>query len=466
MYSLSARLLLSVSALLLVFFGATIFLLDTVFRDTAEQAIEDRLYVQLIVLLAEAEAVGDERTLTIAQSLPEARFETPGSGLYGVIHDAGGTPIWRSPSSVGRDLPSVRIQPSGGTAFERIQMNQEALFSLSLGVEWEFDDSAIIPFVFTAAEDLTPYAAQVARFRRQLFGWFAALIIMLISGQALLVRWVLQPLHQVEEEIVAVEQGQRARLGNDYPRELQGVTSNLNGLLNAERERLARYRDTLGNLAHSLKTPLAVIRTAVDAHTARAPTSGQAAAPGQAEVASAVREQVQRMQDIVAYQLQRAAAWGATSLGQAPVPVLPVVEQLVRSLEKVYAERALEYTVEVQEGACFYGEQGDLMEMLGNLMDNASKWAKGHVHIQAQRLAGERSRRDGLRMQVSDDGTGIAEHDVSRLTERGVRADERVAGHGIGLNIVREIIGLYDGQLLIGRAASGGAQIAIEFPAR
>ncbi len=455
MGSLSGRLLLAVSLLLTVFFGITIVLLDSAFRASAEEAIRDRLDVQLIVLLAAAEPTATEPpSLLIADALPEARFETPGSGLYGQISDGRGQGLWRSPSAVGSGLQGIAPVAAGARRFARtVTADGVEVFALSLGVVWEFADDLETAFVFTAAEHLEPFEHEVDGFRRALFGWFALLMVMLLVGQGVALRLLLRPLRRVQEEIASIEQGQTGALGADYPRELQGVTANLNALIAGERERLARYRDTLGNLAHSLKTPLAVMRNAVASNDASP---------------QVMQEQLDHMQQMVGYQLQRAAAWGGTSLGAKPIEVAPVAERLRRSLSKVYASKALELDLSIDAQAVFFGDEGDLMEVLGNLLDNACKWCDHAVSLRVQvvPVSSER-RRPGLHLFVADDGPGIDPAQAEQLTERGVRADERVDGHGIGLNIVREIVNLYGGRLSIGRSqALGGAQVEVLFHAQ
>ncbi|MEM9386810.1 MAG: ATP-binding protein [Pseudomonadota bacterium] len=452
MGSLSGRLLLAVSLLLTVFFGITIVLLDSAFRASAEEAIRDRLDVQLIVLLAAAEPTAtDPPSLLIADALPEARFETPGSGLYGQISDRRGQALWRSPSAIGSGLQGVEPLVAGGRRFARTMTADGVdVFALSLGVVWEFADDLETAFVFTAAEHLEPFRHEVDGFRRALFGWFALLMVFLLVGQGVALRLLLRPLRRVQEEIVRIEQGRSSELGDDYPRELQGVTANLNALIAGERERLARYRDTLGNLAHSLKTPLAVMRNAV---------ANDEASP------QVMEEQLDHMQQMVGYQLQRAAAWGAASLGAKPIDVAPIAERLQRSLAKVYASKDVALVVTVPAEAAFFGDEGDLMEVLGNLLDNACKWCARRVSLSVEVIpVSAQRRRPGVRLRVEDDGPGIDPAQAEQLTERGVRADERVAGHGIGLNIVREIINLYGGQLRIDRSVSlGGAQVEAVF---
>jgi two-component system sensor histidine kinase PhoQ len=264
---------------------------------------------------------------------------------------------------------------------------------------------------------------------------------------------LLAPLRQVEREIEAIETGELTELGGGYPRELLGITTNLNALLRSERDRLARYRNTLGNLAHSFKTPLAVMRNLLSGATARA-----------LPVAAQLDEQVSRMDDIVKYQLKRAAASGGTGLGSAPVDVRAALEALRGALLKVYFDRGIRCDLKVADGCLFFGDREDLTEIGGNLLDNAFKWARTTVRMTAERVSSPTARRDGLRLVVEDDGPGIPETEHDRVLDRGARLDERVSGQGIGLSVVRELAQLNGGAIAIARSPLGGARIEVLLP--
>jgi two-component system sensor histidine kinase PhoQ len=216
---------------------------------------------------------------------------------------------------------------------------------------------------------------------------------------------------------------------------------------------LARYRNTLGNLAHSFKTPLAVMRNLLSG-------SGVSELP----IARQLDEQVSRMDDIVKYQLKRAAASGGTGLGLAPVDVKSALEALRGALLKVYMDRGITCDLSVEEACVYFGDREDLTEMAGNLMDNAFKWARSHVRLTARRLSDSTKRRDGLQLIVEDDGPGIPTTDRARVLDRGARLDERVSGQGIGLSVVREIAKLNGGTINIGESPLGGALIEIALP--
>jgi len=260
---------------------------------------------------------------------------------------------------------------------------------------------------------------------------------------------------RLEQEIAAVESGAAQKLGAAYPRELAGVTRGLNALLDSERERIARYRDSLGNLAHSLKTPLAVIRASLD-------SAGDAPAAQQATI----QLEIDHVAQIVEHQLKRAAAVGGATLGQASVAVLPLLSQLRSALLKVNARKDLRIDLDVPASIGFLGDTGDILELLGNLLDNACKWCRARVAVSAWiDEAQPPSRR--LCIRIEDDGPGIAAEDRERVIERGVRADQRVAGHGLGLAMVRETVALYGGAWAIDASVGlGGACITLQLPGR
>src|SRR5690606_38670395 len=258
--SLSARLLASVTVLLIVFFGITIAALDIVFRDLSEQTMRDRLEGQLLALITASEE-DETGGLQPVPEKTEERLKNPGSGLSGEIMRSDGYPSWRSNSLTGTGLDFKTNLRSGERVYVQLRRADGApLRALSRSIDWQFQDGVTRAFVFSVAEDLEPYYASLAKFRGRLFGWFGILMLLLLSSLALLLRRLLAPLRRVEREINAIEAGNLTELGTGYPRELLGITTNLNALLHSERERLARYRNTLGNLAHSFDTPLAVMR--------------------------------------------------------------------------------------------------------------------------------------------------------------------------------------------------------------
>jgi two-component system sensor histidine kinase PhoQ len=450
MLSLSARQLIAAGLVLLAFLSITGLVLYQAFRDSALLAVKERLQTQVYMLLSAAD-VNEDQQLTIPPALPEARFSTPESGLYAIVLDQDNRRIWRSESLLGFNLqPGVQAPTPGDSYFTEIDSDNGPLFLLGFTVDWEIAREHYRKYHFWVAETRRGFDNQVNRFRRSLWTWLMAAAIVLLGVQSLILRWSLQPLRRIAREVTEIESGQRNELSGPYPTELQALTDNLNQLIRRSRSHLERYRHALGDLAHSLKTPLAVMRSAVEKPAA------------QEELRETVYTQVERMNQTVDYQLQRAAASGRIAL-TSPLEVAPVVRKITDSLSKVYHEKGVEFVLDIDKKARFYGDEGDLMEILGNLADNACKWASHRVGIHAGPGSGD-SRLAAFALTIEDDGPGIPADQIDKILDRGGRADPDTPGHGIGLAIVRDIVEeVYQGQLKIGRSKWGGlsAQVFI-----
>ncbi|MDH3304481.1 MAG: ATP-binding protein [Gammaproteobacteria bacterium] len=452
MRSLSSRLLVSVSVLLLLFFGATIAVLDTAFSEAGEQARRDILDGHLVALLAAAEP-DDDGKLMLPDRLREPRFENIGSGLYAELLDVDNSVLWRSRSALGLEIPSGIAPELGNHLFARESLEDGTpLLTLSLAVEWEFDDGTLNSYVFKVAESLDSFNAQVAGFRRQLFGWFALVALTMLLAFSMLLRGLLRPLRKIETEITEIEEGKRVALSGEFPTELTGVARNMNLLIDSERARSDRYRYTLDNLAHSLKTPLAAMRALLNDRQ----TEG---------FGGRFNEQIDRMDEIVRYQLRKPAASVGDNLVLKPVNVEKEVVRLVDGLRKVYHDKSPEFEVRVERGMQFRGDTGDFLELAGNLLDNACKWCEKKVRISIVPSVGARAIASGMVLTVADDGPGIPQDAADALLQRGMRLDESTPGHGIGLAVVKDIARSYGGRLSIKRSSDlGGAEIMVSIP--
>jgi len=441
MRSLNSRVALSAALVLAVFVALSAYALDRAFRESARSARQERLLAQVYLLMAAAE-VNAQGRLSMPGGPTEPRLELPGSGLYAAILDGSGDAVWRSRSSLSADPPSGPPLPPGATRFERTARGETEFFLQRFGVDWTTEGGSY-PFTFGVAEDLAPFEAQLAAYRRSLWSWLGAMALLLLAAQWLTLRWGLRPLRQVAGELSRVQQGAQQHITGDYPTEVRLLTDDLNTLLAHERAQQRRYRDALADLAHSLKTPLAVLRTEL------ARLSGEAA--------RTLEEQVQGMDRIVGYHLQRASTSGRAAL-MAPQPVRRAVERVVQALTKVYAGKPVAVQIEVAQDTGFRGDEGDLTELLGNLLDNAFKWCRGRVRVQARIQDGQ------LALSVEDDGPGITAEAAQHVLERGVRADESRPGQGIGLALVRDILAAYDGKIEIARSELGGARVSCQVP--
>jgi two-component system sensor histidine kinase PhoQ len=448
MSSLSARLLISVTLLLVLFFGATIVVLDSAFREAGEQAQEDILDGMLMALIAEAEP-NTRGELEMPIDLREPRFGNLGSGLYGALVDNSDTPVWTSRSSLGLNVPYGPSPEPGTNQFSRLRLEDGTpLMALSLAVQWELNDGELKPYTFNVAQSLDSFNAQVASFRQQLFTWFAAVAVIMLSSISFVMRGLLKPLRQIEAEISEVEEGRRQTLSDDFPTELTSVARNMNLLIGSERARSERYRNTLDNLAHSLKTPLAAIRAVLSERDAN-------------EMTERVETQIERMNDIVRYQLRKPATIHTETLGVPAVPVSHELTRLVEGLSKVYSDKNPEIELDVTEGIRFHGETGDFLEVSGNLLDNACKWCKQRVRLTIRPLVKGNIESGGMRLTVEDDGPGIPVAAADALLQRGTRLDESAPGHGIGLAVVKDIAASYGGDVSIEKSDLGGAAITV-----
>lgn len=437
--SLNARIIATAGFLLLVFLGAAGFAIEHVFRDTTLASVQDGLKARIFMLLSAAD-LDNPGTKVVPESLQEPALYVPDSGQYAQIFNDADAVVWRSRSMLGLGVEAPPHPVVGQFLFEQSESSTgEPLFCLSYGVEWETQGKPQASrYVVQACETRLHFNEQVGRFQRRLWSWFGFLTGLLLLVQTLILRWGLRPLREVAIEVRAIESGRQKSIVRQYPRELRALVRNLNALIAGRDAHVQRHRNALGDLAHSLKTPLAVMRATLEQ------------AEPDATWRDTLREQVAQLDDTVRYQLQRAATVGRHVLAP-PLDVLPILERVSTSLRKVYHSRSLDIAAEAAGETLFYGNQGDLMEVVGNLADNACKWARSRVRISAQSLPGNpEQRRPSLEVVVEDDGPGMSSNLIAEVSRRGLRLDEAKEGQGIGLSVVRDIVEQgYGGRLYI-----------------
>jgi two-component system sensor histidine kinase PhoQ len=449
-HSLSRRLLISVAVPLALFFGVMMRVLDIGFQTLSDRQVHGLLDAQIVTLIAAAEpnpAGGYDAPL----SGLDTRLATPDSGLYAQIRSD--SHVWSSPSMAGVHLDFGAPLAQGERQFADALVGHGRVAIESRGISFQDDPKQAQPLTFSVAVSLTPYEQALWVFRSRVLGWFTGLMALLLVSLAALLRHVLAPLRRLEREIHEVEEGRSEMLGSGYPRELSGVARHLNALLVGERKRVARYRDTLGNLAHGLKTPLSVMRSALSSDV------------GSTAATRTIGTEIDRMTDIIEHQLKRAASGGAL-LGQAPVAVAAVAADLRGALLKVYSRKDLSIELAIQGGSHFIGDRGDFVELLGNLMDNACKWCRERVRVSVTVEDTRAAVGESLTLTVEDDGPGIAEEDRAKVLERGVRTDEKVPGHGLGLAMVHDTVDLYGGKLMVDASPLGGARFSLRLPGK
>jgi two-component system, OmpR family, sensor histidine kinase PhoQ len=426
--SLSFRLLVTEGLVLAAFFALVAVVLEQSFRESAEQGLKERLQVQIYSLLSTAE-LKNSGDLTLPPNLPEPRFINPGSGLYAFIQKPNKNLVWRSPSSIGLDVPAPPEKLGAGNTYfladnpRRYLLHYDIVWKSLAGIEKEY--------IFTVAEDSEFVSQQVQRFRKALWSWLVIIGIVLLILQFSLLRWCLKPLRIIVNDLNAIEHGKKTLLDGEYSSELQGLAGNLNAFITHERAHLERYRNTLADLAHSLKTPLAILRGCTESFSDNKET---------------VQEQITVMNKIVEYQLQRAAAKGEHKSVKG-IDLSAFIGKVSDSLNKVYIDKAIHIAISVPEHCQIYFEEGDLYEIVGNLLDNACKWCKHNVKVTVTKNPRKDRRDYALLIQIDDDGPGIPDGKLNEILKRGVRADENIHGHGIGMTVVYDLVGMLGGKL-------------------
>ena len=426
--------------------------LDRAFRNSIEAGASERLQVQIYLLLAAAEFSDDE--FYFLEDLREPRFNQLNSGLYGFISRPSLGELWRSDSAEVFSLVDSQVLRQsvlvGENQFSKtIDENSEEYFVLSYGVLWE---NGISEYNFTVMENAAGYYSEILNFRTSLWSWLGGVAFLLLLIQFFLMRWGLSPLHRMARDLKQIETGEKNQLAGNYPQELQGVTKNLNVLIETERKQQERYRTTLGDLAHSLKTPLAVIAGIMQTLSRTKEESS--------EQLGAVEDQLGRMNQIVSYQLQRAVQSNQSSALARQVLVKPVVEKVLDALAKVYRDKSVSVATQLDSKALFHGDERDLLEVLGNVLDNAFKYGRGEVRIGTD---SESAEFQGLEIVIEDNGYGISEQKQEFVLQRGARADTLVQGQGIGLAVVTDIVSSYDGTIVVGSSELRGAKITMRF---
>lgn len=443
-YSLRRRLLVSASLLLLVFLGLMGVVLNKAFEQSVLSNAEDALRSQVLLLMANMDVDGTE--IVVPEALSEPRLTMADGTLYAQIESANAI-VWRSPSLLGATLPDLSagqgqfiFHPKAGWP------EPPQIYQLSFAAVWE-TEAGDVPFTIQVAEHRGAYLQRMRDYQQRLILWLSILGCSLLALLLALLRWGLQPLVRVTRQVNQIEEGQRQRFSEDYPLEVRRLTQNLNQLLNFEEQRIERQKQVLGNLAHSLKTPLAVLHGLNYAER------------NQPEV----KEQLKTMQTIIDYQLQGASAVGRQRFAK-PIHVLEPTQKLVSSLQKLHQEKQIKVQLQIDDDVVFYGDQGDWMDLAGNLLENAFKWTASEIIVKARNLpvdGNPESHRLAIEFSVSDDGEGIAPNLQETILQRGIRLDSQSPGHGLGLHIVKGIVEAYAGELQIHDNSHRGTQFVV-----
>ncbi len=425
--------------------------LSELYRQSALRGLDRELDAVVEVLIATVEA--DGRTLRVPSPPADRRFSVAYRGRYWQVSVLGEDAPRALRSESLWDFGEVKMTKAQIDAVVAsptapIHFNTAGPEVAKLRAAAQMISIDNVPVVVLVAGDQKDTERDVRRFTVTLLIALAVLGAGLIVGVFLQVRLGLAPLGAVQRDVADVRRGRKARLEGEYPKEVAPLTRELNALLDHNRDVVERARTHVGNLAHALKTPISVLLN-----------EGRADKTALGEV---VTRQAEGMARNVEHYLQRAqAAARAETLG-ARTPVRPVLEDIIRTLERLYGrQRDIEIELDALHDAVFRGERQDLEEMAGNLMENACKYGDGHIVVRLKASLDE----GPLEIVIEDDGPGLSEAEQELALQRGARLDETAPGQGLGLSITADLARAYGGRLDLARSALGGLRAALSLPA-
>lgn len=457
--SLRWRLLAATVVVLVLALLPAGWVLSALFREHATQQFQQALQVQLDQLAAATLFDDTGAPVVDPARLTDPRWQRPLSGLYWQVDGPGRPGLLRSRSL----WDSLVALPTDGVADGEVHAHAATGpgGSALLALERSIHDvrQPAVAWRLVVAGNTEALDAAVARFRGQLALSLFALFALLAVASWAQVAVGLKPLGALREALDALRGNRATRLDGRFPLEVQPLVDDFNGVLEQNAQVVERARQHAGNLAHALKTPLAVLQQTAE-QMAREPAA-DVRTQAQARL---VMEQVALARRHVDWHLARARSAAQLRAGRQATPVAPVLQGLLRVMERVHAGRGLSLRVDAMDpGLVFAGEEQDLQEMVGNLLDNACKWARGVVRVRAGTEVEQG--RPMLRLEIEDDGPGIAAADLATLPDRGRRLDESVPGAGLGLAIVRDLAELHGGRLELGARPAGGLCATLTLPA-
>lgn len=453
--SLALRLFLSATAVTVVILLITGVVLSSLYRQGVERSFDRRLDVYLKTLVADVSA--PEEAEKFPQTLGEPLFDLPLSGWYWqtIRLNAAKPEVKSSRSLWDGGLPHLEDLgvPTGPDGTRRRYVTGPEDQRLRL-VERTVDLGEEGRYLVAVAGDAQEVEEEAQSFDRALAITFGVLAVVLLLTTMFQVRFGLAPLKRISESLAAIRSGKAERLEGRFPEEIAPLARETNALIDANREIVERARTHVGNLAHALKTPLSVI-------------VNEAVTRGDDPLATKVREQAAVMRDQVQHHLERARIAARATVVGTVTEVAPVVTALARSMEKIHRDRGIAIDIEAPRDIRFHGEKQDLEEMVGNLVDNACKWAQSRVAIEVLAARADTQAANALRVVVDDDGPGLTPSDRERVqvARRGNRLDETKPGTGLGLSIVTDLAALYGGALTLGTAPIGGLRAELVLPA-
>jgi len=439
MYSLQSRLGLWLGLMLITIFGAHILLMSQFPRYLAEEHVltrlqhdSDSLYKRLLI--------EPEKAPKLRKGPISSIYSTAFSGHYFQVKQ--GETSLRSPSLADKSLTIPSIGSDKNATLHILDPQQKPLLVWVENVEKNG-----VALTIAIAEDITDIEEDIAERRKIYFIIAGMTLILLVVLQRLLIRRAIKPVEQARQELLSIGKGQQAKINQKVPSEIQPFVNELNHLLAVMGKRLERSRHATGNLAHALKTPLSVLNQLLDTPEIKA----------NPELSKDITDISNSIDTSINRELKRARLSGGTLPGQHFV-VEDEIMGLVNVMKKVHVQKNLHFDISIPAHKAYQADREDMLEMFGNLLDNASKWSNYCIKLTV-------ADKSGLYFSIEDDGSGINEKGEDVLTARGTRLDEKMPGHGLGLSIVKEIVEQYDGTIYFDKSPTlGGLRVEIAFP--
>ncbi len=444
-WSLRLRLMLGAAAMAVLFMLALLPALRGAFVIALDQSIEQRLAADASALIAAARVENGQ--LEMPDKLPNEEFDNLEASQLGYVYDSEGVLVWQSLSSRDEQVTYRPRYDGQGHEFLRVSDAKGREFFV-YDVEVDLLRGQRAAYSVVTMQPVSDYQSMYDGFLQQLYLWLGGALLVLLALLWFGLTWGFRSLRRLSAELDQVESGSRDSLSDEHPRELLRLTQSLNRLLDSERRQRERYRNSLDDLAHSLKTPLSVLQGV---------SENIAAKPDDRQQARVLQSQIERMSQQISYQLQRASL-RKSGLVRHRVHLAPLLDTLCDALDKVYREKRVRVERNFDKDLMIPMEQGALLEMLGNLLENAFRLCLGQIRVSAYV-------RDGhCELRVEDDGPGVPEDQRDRILKRGERMDAQHPGQGIGTAVVKDIIESYDGELFLEESPLGGAEFRIRFP--
>lgn len=423
--------------------AVTGFLLTNLYSRALDETLQETLEFHLETLVGVS--LANDGAEFPASSIADPRFSRPASGWYWEIRNSDGDITGFSPSLIGTILPQIT------TGFDAFNIRTDVLddgFGTRIRLIERRITLAESSLMITVTGNLDEISEQVANFRGQTLIVLGAVGAMLAIMSGIVARFALRPVGRLRRAVEGVREGEMERVEGQYPREIAPLAEEVNELLRSNTQIIERARSQVGNLAHGLKTPLAVLQNEANA--------------GGRDLAKVALSETEKMNGLVSSYLDRARLASRTAIVGRKSDAFAVISRLARVMEKLHRDRDVEFSQSESDAYWFRGEESDLEEMAGNLLDNACKWATSKVRVKVDLV--DREAVKFLAIVIEDDGKGLTENQAVEVLKRGVRLDEKTPGSGLGLDIVKELVDVYGGTLVLTRSDLGGLKAELQLP--